>query len=363
MRATELFIQSNLAEVNHKLGDIDAALPHFRRAVDVAIDTLRHPFENGEAASKSLHAVAMAYFDRQLDSEARQAADAAAQAREDTDPKSPHSTTLQAAEARFRYITDGTGKMTASFVSAIADAEAEFGVRSDQVQAQHAALAQVLVDFGHLDEAIAVMRERMLDLDYWYNNRLVFDVPETEIGTDGSELTAKFIRTAKLEAERIAEIEAVASKSYQAGEHDTAFAKYLEAADLGSVESQFMIGTFYQCGIGCEIDMVKAREYYLYASRQNHKVAQHYYGALLQMGLGGDVDIRAAAYWYKRSADQDFLPALDNLCACYWISAQGSVSYCSAIELRLRAAKAGNTSAMIPALEQYRQPVAALIRI
>ena len=144
-------------------------------------------------------------------------------------------------------------------------------------------------------------------------------------------------------------MDAAASEIYGSGDHDAAFKAYLEAADLGSIDSQFMVGTLYQCGIGCEIDMEKAREYYAYAAERGHKIAQHYYGALLQMGLGGPVDMEAAVF--------------DNLYAAYSLTASGQVSRCFLIELKLRAAENGVSGALDQAMELFRSPVETLVKV
>lgn len=359
MRATELFLYSNLARVNERLANSDDASSYYARAFSVGIDILSRPFENGVEAGKTLHDFAKFCSTNALTDEATSATEKVDAAMLCAGPDAAHKQALQISRARFRYVTGGREVMQAEFQDSIAAAEAEFGVRSNAVQELYAGYAQVLVDFGFIEEAVAVMRERMLHLDYWYENYLIFDPPksETEDPKRVARQVKKFNQSEQRNRRKIEAGEALASAAYQAGDHETAFQKYLVLANLGHLYSQFMIGTLYQCGIGTEINMEKAREYYLYASRRGHMIAPHYYGALLQMGLGGPVDLPAATYWYSKAANKEYLPAFDNL----FSGVKGG--YCSSIEIRLRAAIAGHATAITIALDLFREPVQHLIRI
>jgi len=365
MRATELFIQSNLATANQRLGDIDAALPHFRRATDIGIDVLSRPFEDATQASEALHAFAMLCANNGLSEDASATAEKIDLQPIGVGPTARHAALQHVARARFLFIIEGREALNASFESNIQQSIEEFGIRSNPVQIQFAAYVQVLVDFGFPDEAIAVIRARLLDLDYWYLNRIVFDRPETEAAMAAKleSKIEKFNRQAKSQAEKIAALEAQASQAYQTGDHAPAFKAYLDVADMGSINSQFMIGTFYQCAIGCEVDMEKAREYYRYASLRGHIIAQHYFGALLQMGLGGPVDMDTAVYWYSRAAEKGYAPALENFYVGYGQRTYGPPSYCSLIEIKLRAVEAGNMAALPDAMDLFRQQVSTLVRI
>tara|TARA_R110002072_G_scaffold3055_1_gene22956 strand:- start:309 stop:1406 length:1098 start_codon:yes stop_codon:yes gene_type:complete len=365
MRATELFIQSNLAISCQRMGDVDAALPHFRRASEISAEVMANPFEDATLASEALHAYALLCAEHGLSEDAEAAANRIEVLPLTSEITLNRSAIQQIAQSRFRFITEGADGIKSSFESSIQTLVFKFGVRSNPVQFQYAAYVQVLLDFGLRDEAFAIIRRRLLDLDYWYQNRLIFDRPASDSARqlEQRRTIAAFNSRARSREEKLKALDAAASEIYGSGDHDAAFKAYLEAADLGSIDSQFMVGTLYQCGIGCEIDMEKAREYYAYAAERGHKIAQHYYGALLQMGLGGPVDMEAAVYWYYRAVLQGFPAAFDNLYAAYSLTASGQVSRCFLIELKLRAAENGVSGALDQAMELFRSPVETLVKV
>jgi len=365
MHATELFIQSNLAIANQRLGDIDSALPYFRRAGEIGAEVLSNPFEDASRANEALHAFAIFCAENDLSDEATALAEQIELQPLGAGTDLKRSAWQHIARARFQFIVEGIDGLHSAFRSSIQKLVFKFGVRSSPVQFQFAAYAEVLLDFGHETEAIEVIRARLLDLDYWYQNRLIFDRPKrtAEDAVSFRKKIAAFDVRSKSQTEKLNRLEAAASQVYQSGDHDAAFNAYLEVADMGSIDCQFMVGTFFQCGIGCEIDMEKAREYYLYASERGHMVAQHYLGALIQMGLGGPIDIEEAIYWYYRSVEQGYPAAFDNLYAAYSLSASGQVSRCFLIELKLRAAENGIVGSLDDAMELFRSPVQSLIKV
>lgn len=93
-------------------------------------------------------------------------------------------------------------------------------------------------------------------------------------------------------------------KGYGIAKDDKESAKYfLRAANMGHLQSQFIIAHMYEHGIGARLSGDEAYKWYLKAANQGMKKAQMKIGDLYYDGIGVKRDLEKAAAWYKKVAD------------------------------------------------------------
>lgn len=92
-------------------------------------------------------------------------------------------------------------------------------------------------------------------------------------------------------------------------DYDTALKAFLRAAELGSVEAQFLCGQMYQRGIAVEADDKQALLWYKRAAKQGFLHAQTACAALYEEGRGAEMDLKRALFWYEQAAKQGAVDA------------------------------------------------------
>ncbi len=75
---------------------------------------------------------------------------------------------------------------------------------------------------------------------------------------------------------------------------------YLKSARQGDRDSQYVVGQFYQYGIGTAADLSRAVEWYTKAAEQGDTWAEEKLGWLYEHGIGVAKDRRKAIDWYKK---------------------------------------------------------------
>jgi|LSQX01.3.fsa_nt_gb TPR repeat protein len=80
---------------------------------------------------------------------------------------------------------------------------------------------------------------------------------------------------------------------------------FLEAADLGDSEAQFMLGYCYATGEAVQKDATEAVKWYKKAAKQGHAEAQFYLGLYLYEGVGIKKDEDEGLKWLFKAAAQD----------------------------------------------------------
>lgn len=96
---------------------------------------------------------------------------------------------------------------------------------------------------------------------------------------------------------------------------------YRKAADQGSADGQFGLGSMYSIGEGVKKDLSAARRWIMLAAEQGHKQAV---GVMAQAYMSGQLGIdekerqsEEALRWIRKAADLGFLPAVDALVMAY----------------------------------------------
>ena len=88
---------------------------------------------------------------------------------------------------------------------------------------------------------------------------------------------------------------------------------YLQAAEAGNAQAQFLLGLKYETGTDVTRNPGKAADWFEKAARQGILEAQFKLAALLERGKGRAADPDGAARWYERAARKGYAPAQYNL--------------------------------------------------
>lgn len=92
---------------------------------------------------------------------------------------------------------------------------------------------------------------------------------------------------------------------------------YQQAAKLGDVWSQYLLGKMYEDGKGIELNMRQAANWYVQAAKQGHSKAQATLGFMYSKGNGVNQDYSQAIHWYRKAAVQGHISAQYNLAYLY----------------------------------------------
>lgn len=367
MNNPELYIRAHLARAHDVLGEPEAAARHYGEAAMLAAELLGRPAVAGGESERVLYDHAAFCSRLNLGADAATISSRLVTLADGLPTDSMRRTDIDVVRIQYLMAEESFEAMQEAFRTYIDKVASEEGLRTDNVQSLYASFAQAMWDADHRPEAFAIMRERLLDLDYWYLDLIPPDMPEAERAAEKSinAHCAHLDALAQKNTETCQRLYDEASAAYSAGDQETALQLHVEAAELGWLESQFVAGTFYQVGIGTQVELEKARDFYLWASRRGHMVAPHYLSALLQYGMGGDVDFDGALYWYYKSTERGYEPAFTNLYSLYLTTRTGisnRSAIATAIEVMIRAAEIGSEATFDTAMEYFHLPVASLMR-
>jgi TPR repeat protein len=92
---------------------------------------------------------------------------------------------------------------------------------------------------------------------------------------------------------------------------------YQQAAKLGDVWSQYLLGKMYEDARGTEQNMRQAANWYAQAAKQGHSNAQATLGFMYSKGNEVDQDYSQAVNWYQKAAEQGHIDAQYNLAYLY----------------------------------------------
>jgi TPR repeat protein len=109
--------------------------------------------------------------------------------------------------------------------------------------------------------------------------------------------------------------EAVAA--YESGDYQTAFQKFMPAAESGNADAQVNVGAMYANGEGVAQNFDEALKWYRLAAEQGNAAAQNRLGSMYDDGVGVAQNYEEAAKWYRRSAEQGNIGAQINLGVMY----------------------------------------------
>lgn len=97
--------------------------------------------------------------------------------------------------------------------------------------------------------------------------------------------------------------------AYRAGDYEAALTSFLQAAEQGHVEAQFLCGQMYRRGIGTEANDRSALIWYKRAAKQGHLSGQLACASIYEDGRGTEIDLKRSLSWYEQAAKQGSVEA------------------------------------------------------
>lgn len=140
---------------------------------------------------------------------------------------------------------------------------------------------------------------------------------------------------------------------------------FMEESVKGNALAMFDIGRIYSDGLGVEIDMIKAHNYYEKAlsgfqkaeSQKAWEYTEYRIGKMYAQGLGAEKDLKTAAYWFNLSAEKKYKYAQYSL-GCLYYRGQGvEQSFQTAFKLYLKSTKQGFPYADFEVAKMYRDGI------
>lgn len=194
------------------------------------------------------------------------------------------------------------------------------GLNPDDIHQINVEYATSLLERGNKAAYIAEVRERLDRISPGYQARVGVDksggTPENPKSSLFKRLSNRLqaeIRDTPVQGPEIDQQVNAANTLQSQGQNEAAFKAHMELAQQGVTASQMSIGTYYQLGMGCDVDYEAARKWYDLAADGGNNMAHLYLGALQQMGLGGPTDIKAAVEHYRAAAASGLATAYVNL--------------------------------------------------
>jgi uncharacterized protein len=105
--------------------------------------------------------------------------------------------------------------------------------------------------------------------------------------------------------------------AYDAGDFDTAMAKWAPAAESGDADSQYGMGLLYSEGIVVPMDDIEALKWFGLAAEQGHGEAQYKLGVIHANGWGVPMNEAEAMKWYELAAENGVTAAQVSLGTMY----------------------------------------------
>ena len=90
-------------------------------------------------------------------------------------------------------------------------------------------------------------------------------------------------------------------------DYELAMALLMPMAEEGNSEAQCVVANMYHLGLGVEVNIDTAIEWYRKSSEQGYGVASNNLGSIFLVGEhGGSPDREEAKKWYQKARDQGF---------------------------------------------------------
>jgi len=109
--------------------------------------------------------------------------------------------------------------------------------------------------------------------------------------------------------------------AFQNGDYEAAYREWRPLAEQGDTAAQHNLGTLYNNGLGLDVDMAKAANWYRRAAQGGNANAQTKMGIFLARGWGLAQDYDLAAGWFREAAEQHHAQAQYNLGILYAMGA------------------------------------------
>jgi TPR repeat protein len=129
-----------------------------------------------------------------------------------------------------------------------------------------------------------------------------------------------------------------AARLHQARQYSDALVHYLPLAERGDTQSQLIVASFYEEGLGTGRNLDQAIRWYVIAAKGGSPEAQHHLGHIYYEKN----DYGLALYWYKEAARRRYLPAIWRLGWFYEMGRGVPHDRAKAYEMFERAAQQGH---------------------
>jgi TPR repeat protein len=135
---------------------------------------------------------------------------------------------------------------------------------------------------------------------------------------------------------------------------ETSFSWFQKAAHLGNREAQYMIGNYYELGIGRQVSYAEAYHWYIQSGLSGNPAAQCALGVLFEEGKGVERNDTEAMKWYELAAEQGNADAQCNLGVMYEVPRPGHfANWDRAIYWYRKSADQGNRDAQLNLASLY----------
>ena len=96
--------------------------------------------------------------------------------------------------------------------------------------------------------------------------------------------------------------------AFEVGDYANAFKLLKPLADQGDAEAQCIIGNMYDLGLGLERDILEAIEWYRKSAEQGYGLASNNIGTIFKLGHECiPMDQVESNKWYRKARDQGFI--------------------------------------------------------
>ncbi len=121
-------------------------------------------------------------------------------------------------------------------------------------------------------------------------------------------------------------------------QYSKAFDYFKQAAQLGHADAQYMLGTYYRDGTGCNMpDREKAREWFFKSAENGSFAGMVYAGEICQHA---DKNLQKAKEWYQKAANQNYADGVVHLAQL--VFSQNKEQYAFAIDMVQEACRTHN---------------------
>ena len=150
-------------------------------------------------------------------------------------------------------------------------------------------------------------------------------------------------------------VQEAALSLYRNKKYDLSFPVFLEGAQSGDLNYQFLLVSMYYNGHGVEKNNSEAFRWCNKAAEQGMKEAQEIIGSMYFNGSGVDKDLFQATEWFRKSAEQGYAKAQCNLGFMYNNGYAVEKDYTKAVEWYRKAAEQGYADAQNQLGKKYHR--------
>ena len=129
------------------------------------------------------------------------------------------------------------------------------------------------------------------------------------------------------------------------------FKKESASASNGNPESQYKLGNMYTEGVGTNIDLARAAEFYEQSASQGYVKAEYKLGLIYYEGTGVKASNKAAYKWFKKAAEENYAAAQYYLGNMYASGKGVKRNYKTALEWYTKAVDGGFNQARSEMIE------------